>query len=48
MFFVSFFLIDLRIFYLVIIILISEAVLGLSLLIINIRFFGNDYSINFF
>jgi len=38
----------LTLFYFIIIILIREAVLGISLLILNIRFFGNDYSINFF
>lgn len=41
------FLLEKRLFFLVIIVIISEAVLGLSLLIINIRFFGNDYSLNF-
>jgi hypothetical protein len=39
--------IEFRVFYLVVIIIIREAVLGLSLLIINIRFFGNDFTNNF-
>ena len=41
------FIYNLSIFYVVVIILISEAIIGLSLLIINIRFFGNDFSNNY-